>query len=101
MVGVCINGNLFIYLVSCSDLLSRAHIWTLEGDVGHAPLVDFALNEKNIANSVVLVVLDFSQPWLLVESLEKWLKVLENHIEVLKTKLAAGEFDTLTKASTL
>jgi len=69
--------------------------------VGHAPLVDFALNEKNISNSVVLVVLDFSQPWLLVESLEKWLKVLENHIEVLKTKLAAGEFDTLTKASTL
>ena len=81
------------------DLLSRAHIWTLEGDVGHAPLLDFALNDKNITKSLAMVVLDFSQPWTLVESLEKWLKVLENHIEVLKTKLSSGEFEGLQKRS--
>lgn len=93
----CCLLPIFVFL---PDLLSRTHIWTLEGDVGHAPLLDFALNEQNLSKSMAIVVLDFSQPWTLVESFEKWLKVLENHIEVLKTKLGPGEFSELQKRST-
>jgi dynein light intermediate chain 1 len=68
------------------DLLDRVDIWTLEGELGFANMLDLAINENTAAKSLALIALDLSQPWALVETLEKWIKVLENHLEARSLK---------------
>jgi dynein light intermediate chain 1 len=82
------------------DVFARADVWSLEGEVGLAHLLDFGLNERTFGanNCLVVIILDLSQPWNLVDSLQKWLKVLENHIEVLKSKLPKGALEAAQKA---
>ncbi|KAL6067712.1 Cytoplasmic dynein 1 light intermediate chain 1 [Balamuthia mandrillaris] len=83
------------------DVLARTHVWTLEGDVGHASLLEFAINEKTIGNSMVVIVLDFTQPWTFAKTLQDWLKVVEDHIEAIKLKLPKGALESLKKKAVL
>jgi hypothetical protein len=73
-------------LSGAEDLLDRVDIWTLEGELGFANMLDLAINENTAAKSLALIALDLSQPWALVETLEKWIKVLENHLEARSLK---------------
>jgi dynein light intermediate chain 1 len=68
------------------DLLDRLNIWTLEGELAFADLLDLAINDSTAAKSLALIALDLSQPWVLAETLHKWIKVLENHIEARSLK---------------
>lgn len=63
------------------DLLDRVDIWTLEGELAFANMLDLAINENTAPKSLALIALDLSQPWTLVETLQKWIKVLENHLD--------------------
>ncbi|EGC34618.1 dynein light intermediate chain [Dictyostelium purpureum] len=63
------------------DPIGRINYWSLEGESSQNDLLKFALSKENIENSMVIITLDFSQPWLLVESLKKWLGILEEHIK--------------------
>eukprot|EP01087_Luapelamoeba_hula_P005014 TRINITY_DN1510_c2_g1_i1.p1 TRINITY_DN1510_c2_g1~~TRINITY_DN1510_c2_g1_i1.p1 ORF type:complete len:542 (+),score=137.95 TRINITY_DN1510_c2_g1_i1:182-1807(+) len=101
--GVALDyAYLDIYPTTHSDeLLGRANVWSLEGDLGHAPLLDFGLNEGTLHKSIAVCVLDLSVPWKLEESLEKWLKVLSDHILVLKSKLGKGVFEGLQRKNIL
>ncbi|EGG17761.1 dynein light intermediate chain [Cavenderia fasciculata] len=70
---------------SSEDPIARTNFWTLEGETEHNELLKFALNSDNIANSMVVITLDFSQPWNIVDSLKRWLHILEEHIKTIAT----------------
>ncbi|KYR01501.1 dynein light intermediate chain [Tieghemostelium lacteum] len=63
------------------DPIGRINFWSLEGETAHNDLLKFALNHENIKNCMIMITLDFSQPWSLVDSLKKWLNILEDHIK--------------------
>ncbi|EAL61001.1 dynein light intermediate chain [Dictyostelium discoideum AX4] len=63
------------------DPVGRINYWSLEGEASQNDLLKFSLNKENIKNCMVIITLDFSQPWNLVESLKKWLGILEEHIK--------------------
>lgn len=76
------GGNRFSLLLGAvKDLLDRVDIWTLEGELAFANMLDLAINENTAPKSLALIALDLSQPWTLVETLQKWIKVLENHLD--------------------
>ncbi len=61
-------------------------MWQLEGEQEHKELLKFSLTPSTIANTAALIVIDFSQPWNLVTSLQRWLHILENRIvDVMKS----------------
>ena len=59
-------------------------IWNLDGVVWHSQLLPFVLQEKNIEDTIAMIVIDLSQPWNTLESLERWTQVLNKHINSLK-----------------
>ncbi|GAM23489.1 hypothetical protein SAMD00019534_066640 [Acytostelium subglobosum LB1] len=61
--------------------IGRTNFWTLEGETAHHDLLKFALTPDNIAHSMIVITLDFSQPWNIVDSLKKWLGIVESHIK--------------------
>ena len=71
-------------LCSLADFLARMGVWVLDGVVWHKELLPFVLNEKNVDNSLVMIVVDLTQPWTVVESLERWSEVIYRHINSLK-----------------
>ncbi|KAF9961644.1 hypothetical protein BGZ72_002735 [Mortierella alpina] len=44
-------------------------------------LLKYCLNTKTIADTVVLIVLDWSKPWTFMETLQRWIKVLEGALQ--------------------
>lgn len=66
------------------DVLTRINVWQLEGEKQHNSLLKFALNGENIHKSVIVITLDFSKPWDLVQSLKNWLEEVENLIKSLR-----------------
>lgn len=67
-----------------SDYLARMGIWNLDGVVWHSQLLPFVLEEKNVNETLVMIVIDLSQPWNVLDSLERWTGVLRKHIDSLK-----------------
>jgi hypothetical protein len=45
----------------------------LKGETHHRDLLRSSLTEDSVANCLAVICLDFMQPWLIEESLEKWL----------------------------
>lgn len=59
-------------------------MWQLEGEREHDSLLKFSLNSENIHKTAILITLDFSKPWNLVQDLETWLETIEKHIKSLR-----------------
>ncbi len=59
-------------------------IWTLDGVVWHSQLLQFALRENSVSDTVAMIIIDLSQPWNVLESLERWTQVLNKHVNSLK-----------------
>lgn len=70
-----------------SEPVARLNVWQMEGEPELKELLKFGLNPDSIANCVVVISLDFSQPWNLIESLNKWLAVLQVILPSLNLKL--------------
>ncbi|KAI8581467.1 hypothetical protein K450DRAFT_231451 [Umbelopsis ramanniana AG] len=47
----------------------------------YLPLLNFAINTHTIADSMIVLVLDWSKPWNFIETLQRWIKVLEGLID--------------------
>ncbi|KAG2186893.1 hypothetical protein INT44_003120 [Umbelopsis vinacea] len=47
----------------------------------YLPLLNFAINTHTIADSMIVLVLDWSKPWKFIETLQRWIKVLEGLID--------------------
>lgn len=71
------------------DILSRINVWQL--DIDCAPLLIYGLNEENISDSVIVITLDFSDPWNLENALLERLNSIEKHINSLKLSVEESE----------
>lgn len=80
--------------------VARLNVWQMEGEPELKELLKFGLNPSSIANCVVVISLDFSQPWNLIESLNKWLAVLQKHISSVSLQLPPGAYNELKNSLT-
>eukprot|EP01114_Cavostelium_apophysatum_P024828 TRINITY_DN987_c0_g1_i4.p1 TRINITY_DN987_c0_g1~~TRINITY_DN987_c0_g1_i4.p1 ORF type:complete len:166 (-),score=26.82 TRINITY_DN987_c0_g1_i4:203-700(-) len=83
------------------ETIARLNVWQLEGDVEHNHLLKFALNPSTFPNSLVIIALDFSQPWNLSESLHKWLGILQKHVSSVSIQMPPGEHQELKNSRIL
>ncbi|KAI1316219.1 hypothetical protein EDD11_010329 [Mortierella claussenii] len=61
------------------DTVARLGIYQIAGShKSYHALLKYCLNTKTIADSVVMIVLDWSKPWTFMETLQRWMKVLES-----------------------
>lgn len=66
------------------DEQGRLGIWALDGDPNHTGLLRYALTEQNFEHTLVMLVASMAQPWSILDSLEKWVSVLQQHVDRLK-----------------
>lgn len=57
--------------------------WILDGVVWHSHLLPFSLNKSSVEHTGVMIVVDMTQPWNIMESLERWIELLRKHIDSL------------------
>ena len=71
------------------DVISRLSIWTLNGN---EISLKYTLSEFHLTytdkgwNGMIVLVVDFSQPWSIMERLEHWVSVLEDHLATIKVR---------------
>ncbi|KAF9356951.1 hypothetical protein BGX26_004492 [Mortierella sp. AD094] len=64
------------------DTVARLGLYQIAGShKSYHALLKYCLNTKTIADSVVIIVLDWSKPWTFMETLQRWVKVLEGAIK--------------------
>lgn len=64
------------------DEQTRCGVWILDGHFSHhSNLLKFALNEETIPDTTVILMASMTQPWNILNSLEKWTSILEEHIK--------------------
>ncbi|CAH8599343.1 unnamed protein product [Heterobilharzia americana] len=59
-------------------------VWCLDGDPQLSNLLKFALNESNIWHTMGIICVNYAEPWSILNDLELWLQILEQHINHLK-----------------
>ncbi|CAI2731691.1 unnamed protein product [Schistosoma spindalis] len=62
-------------------------IWSLDGDPQQSNLLKFALNKSTIWHTMGIVCIDYTEPWSIMNDLELWLQIIEQHIHYLKMDL--------------
>lgn len=63
---------------------TRCNVWILDGDLYHKGLLKFAVSAESLQDTLVVFVADMSRPWTVMESLQKWASVLQEHIDKMK-----------------
>ncbi|KAI1285308.1 Cytoplasmic dynein 1 light intermediate chain 2 [Halotydeus destructor] len=65
------------------DEHTRLGFWLLDGDVYHQNLLNFSLNDNTFADTTILLVASMNAPWDIIDSLNKWANLLEDHVKKL------------------
>nr|XP_039262243.1 cytoplasmic dynein 1 light intermediate chain 2-like [Styela clava] len=68
-------------------------IWIMEGNRSYRSLLHFALPKERFSDSIIVLTLDMSQPWNMMESLDTWTTVIREHID--QSKISAEELKSL------
>jgi len=63
---------------------TRLSHWVLDGDPAHANLLNFALTEKNYEDTTVLINVAMTTPWNMMDQLQNWASLLQDHIDKLR-----------------
>lgn len=63
---------------------TRLSVYVLDGEPSHAHLLRFALTQSSFPHTLVMFVVAMTTPWSLLEQLENWATVLQDHIDRLK-----------------
>ncbi|XP_075212905.1 dynein light intermediate chain [Lycorma delicatula] len=63
---------------------TRLSVYVLDGEPSHAHLLRFALTHSSFPHTLVMFVVAMTTPWSLLEQLENWATVLQDHIDRLK-----------------
>lgn len=66
------------------DDQTRCNVWILDGDLYHKGLLKFAMDVGSVRDTLLMLVLDMSRPWLALDSLQKWASVVREHLDKLK-----------------
>lgn len=56
----------------------------MDGDPSHAHLLRFALSEESFPHTLVMFVVAMTTPWGILDQLQTWATVLQDHIDRLK-----------------
>jgi len=84
------------------DTIARLGFYQLaSSDKAYNSLLRFALNVTTIQESVIIIVLDWSRPWTFVETLQRWIKVVEQAINSVKQEGESGSKNGWTKGKVL
>ena len=65
------------------DEIPKLGAWIPDGDGSCTNLLKFALNETNFEHTLIAFVVSMSSPWSIMESLNKWATILNDHIKKL------------------
>ncbi|KAL5022524.1 hypothetical protein ScPMuIL_001679 [Solemya velum] len=68
------------------DEQAKLGVWALDGDVNHTGLLRFAVTEESFEHTMVILVASMATPWNIMDSLNKWAVILQDHIDSLKLK---------------
>ncbi|KAK9680467.1 hypothetical protein K7432_015925, partial [Basidiobolus ranarum] len=80
------------------ETVARIGLHQLAGsDSTYHDLLRFSLNANTFPNSLVVIVLDWSQPWTFVETFERWIRLLEEAIVGLREEGGEVNNDNLNK----
>ncbi|KAK5799310.1 dynein light intermediate chain-domain-containing protein, partial [Linnemannia elongata] len=64
------------------ETVARLGIYQVAGShKSYHALLKYCLNTKTVADSVIMIVLDWAKPWTFMETLERWIKVLEGALQ--------------------
>ncbi|KAJ9574697.1 hypothetical protein L9F63_008132, partial [Diploptera punctata] len=63
---------------------TRLSVWVLDGDPSHSHLLRFALSEESFPHTLVMFVVAMTTPWGILDQLQSWATVLQDHIDRLK-----------------
>ncbi|KAG0379829.1 hypothetical protein BGX24_011428 [Mortierella sp. AD032] len=64
------------------ETVARLGIYQVAGShKSYHALLKYCLNTKTIPESVIMIVLDWSKPWTFMETLQRWIKVLESALQ--------------------
>ncbi|XP_023229854.1 cytoplasmic dynein 1 light intermediate chain 1-like isoform X1 [Centruroides sculpturatus] len=66
------------------DDQTRLGIWILDGEPWHRNLLKFILNEETLPHTTVLLIAAMSEPWNILDSLESWVTILQEHLDRIK-----------------
>ena len=74
----------FSVFFSLSSLDStRLNVWIMDGDVTYKNLLKFAITKTSAQDATVIVIVDMSKPWSIMDTLHSWIHVLREHIHSL------------------
>ncbi|XP_035214284.1 cytoplasmic dynein 1 light intermediate chain 2-like isoform X1 [Stegodyphus dumicola] len=63
---------------------TRLGVWVLDGDAWHRNLLKYVLNADTFPHTTVLLTAAMTQPWDILESLQNWALILEEHVQRLR-----------------
>jgi tRNA A58 N-methylase Trm61 len=62
-------------MVTSDDNLPRMNVWLVQ-DAEKADLLKMVMKPEQLEYTAAVIVLDFDQPWEMMESLNKWTRLL-------------------------
>ncbi|CAB4002666.1 Hypothetical predicted protein [Paramuricea clavata] len=65
------------------DDSTRLNVWIMDGDVRYKNLLKFAITKKSAKDVTVILIIDMSRPWTIMDTLNSWVHVLREHIHSL------------------
>ena len=81
-------------MVTSDDNLPRLNVWVLQ-DAEKADLLKLVLKPEHLEYMTAVIVLDFDQPWEMMESLTKWTSLLNDIVQGFMKELPLEQRDTL------
>ncbi|CAN0368653.1 unnamed protein product [Pylaiella littoralis] len=79
------------------DSPPRVTVWSCS-ELEFEPLLETVLRPEELSNMAVVVAVDLSRPWEVMDSVEKWAAAMEKHITALLLQLSIGAQDDLRSA---
>ncbi|KAG9303822.1 hypothetical protein G9A89_018719 [Geosiphon pyriformis] len=69
------------------DTIARLGLYQLAGSQkAYNSLLRFALNSTTLADSLVVIVLDWARPWTFIETLQRWIKLVQEGIHAIRAE---------------
>eukprot|EP00752_Nemacystus_decipiens_P013855 g12301.t1 len=79
------------------DSPPRVSVWSCS-ELEFEPLLETVLRPEELSNMAVVVAVDLSRPWEVMDSVEKWTAAMERHVTALLLQLSVGAQDDLRSA---
>ncbi|KAL0141232.1 dynein light intermediate chain-domain-containing protein [Mucor lusitanicus] len=75
-----------------NEAIARLGVYQLGlSAVEYMPLLKFALGADTLADSAVIIVLDWTRPWEFLETFQRWINVLQHRMDEICKEGSAGE----------